>query len=123
MHATDPFSDTGRRANTDGPFDPAELRLANRNAGMLLEALHHDVTPAGLHYLLNHFDVPYVPDGRWRVEIGGRVKTPLALALEEIEELPARTLKVTLECAGNGRLEMRPLPTGEPWGDLSLIHI
>jgi hypothetical protein len=42
MHATDPFSDTGRRASTDGPFDPAELRLANRNSGILLEALRHD---------------------------------------------------------------------------------
>ena len=27
---------------------------------------------------------------------------------------------VTLECAGNGRLDMRPLPTGEPWGDYAV---
>ena len=27
---------------------------------------------------------------------------------------------MTLECAGNGRLEMRPLPTGEPWGDYAV---
>jgi DMSO/TMAO reductase YedYZ molybdopterin-dependent catalytic subunit len=31
--------------------------------------------------------------------------------------MPAQDAIVTLECAGNGRLEMRPLPTGEPWGD------
>ena len=27
---------------------------------------------------------------------------------------------MTLECAGNGRLEMRPLPIGEPWGDYAV---
>jgi DMSO/TMAO reductase YedYZ molybdopterin-dependent catalytic subunit len=27
---------------------------------------------------------------------------------------------VTMECAGNGRLAMRPLPAGEPWGDYAV---
>ena len=30
-----------------------ELQLAARNHGMPLEALRHDVTPVGLHYLLS----------------------------------------------------------------------
>ena len=34
--------------------------------------------------------------------------------------MPAHDHTVTLECAGNGRLEMRPLPTGEPWGDFAV---
>ena len=42
----------------DGVFSHDEVRLANRNSGLLLESLHHDVTPTGLHYLLIHFDVP-----------------------------------------------------------------
>jgi hypothetical protein len=63
MAEPDPFQHVERRPHTDGPFDAAEVRLANRNSGILLEALRHDVTPAGMHYLLNHFDVPYVPDG------------------------------------------------------------
>src|SRR6478735_2993539 len=29
-------------------------------------------------------------------------------------------LQSVLECAGNGRLAMRPLPTGEPWGDYAV---
>jgi hypothetical protein len=37
-----------------------ELRLAARNHGMPLEALRHDVTPVGLHYLLIHYDIPVV---------------------------------------------------------------
>ena len=35
-----------------------ELQLSQRNHGMHLEGLRYDVTPAGMHYLLIHFDVP-----------------------------------------------------------------
>jgi DMSO/TMAO reductase YedYZ molybdopterin-dependent catalytic subunit len=34
--------------------------------------------------------------------------------------MPAVERAVTLECAGNGRLETRPLPVGEPWGDYAV---
>ena len=34
--------------------------------------------------------------------------------------MPAHERTVTLECAGNGRLETRPLPIGEPWGDYAV---
>jgi DMSO/TMAO reductase YedYZ molybdopterin-dependent catalytic subunit len=115
MSTPDPFSDTGRRPNTDGPFTPAEVHLANRNPGILLEALRHDVTPAGLHYLLNHFDVPYVPDDGWRVDISGCVKEALSLTLDEVKRLPQRTLRVTLECAGNGRAHLSPRYPSVPW--------
>ena len=40
-----------------------ELQLAARNHGMPLEALRYDLTPVGLHYLLIHFDIPYVDAG------------------------------------------------------------
>ena len=94
---------------------PTRCGLSNRNSGILLETLRHDVTPTGLHYLLIHFDVPYVPDDNWRVEIAGRVRNPIALALEDIKRLPARTLRVTLECAGNGRAAMTPRYQSMPW--------
>jgi DMSO/TMAO reductase YedYZ molybdopterin-dependent catalytic subunit len=115
MGARDPFTDTGRRPATDGPFDPSELGLANRNSGILLEALRHDVTPVGLHYLLNHFDVPYVRGQDWRVDISGCVKAPLSLGLDAIQRMPRRTLRVTLECAGNGRAAMSPRCPSMPW--------
>ena len=37
-----------------------ELRLAARNHGLPLEALRHEITPPGLHYLLIHYDIPAV---------------------------------------------------------------
>ena len=48
-----------------------ELQLAARNHGMPLEALRYPITPAGLHYLLIHYDIP-PPKKRVAVEVGGR---------------------------------------------------
>jgi len=115
MATSNPFYATERRPHSDGPFHAHEVGLANRNSGILLETLRHDLTPVGLHYLLSHFDVPYVPDGRWGVEVAGRVRSPATLALEDIQRLPQRTLRVTLECAGNGRTAMTPRYPSMPW--------
>ena len=49
-----------------------ELHLAARNHGMPLEALRYDVTPAGLHYLLIHYDIPWLDPAVWRLRIEDR---------------------------------------------------
>ena len=77
-------------------------------------ALAADITPTELHYVRSNFAVP-AHDGR--LEIDGAVDNPTTLTLDDLRSMPAHDAVVTLECAGNGRLEMRPLPTGEPWGD------
>jgi DMSO/TMAO reductase YedYZ molybdopterin-dependent catalytic subunit len=115
MAVTDPFQTTERRQNVEGPYLAEEVQLANRNSGILLEALRYDVTPVGMHYLLNHFDVPYVADSNWQVQVAGSVARPASVALEEIKAMPARTLRVTLECAGNGRAAMTPRYPSMPW--------
>jgi len=115
MSSGNPFLNTERRPHVDGLFDAHEVALSNRNPGIPLEALRHDVSPIGLHYLLTHFDVPYVPEDDWQVEIAGRVRTAQALSIADIKALPARTLTVTLECAGNGRANMRPRYPSVPW--------
>jgi DMSO/TMAO reductase YedYZ molybdopterin-dependent catalytic subunit len=115
MADTDPFQSTARRPSVEGSYLLEEVQLANRNYGIPLEALRHDVTPTGLHYLLNHFDVPYVPDGQWQVEVTGCVAQPATVSLDEITALPPRTLAVTLECAGNGRGAMSPRYPSMPW--------
>ena len=105
-----------QRVHTTGDFAREEVGLANRNSGLPLEALRHDVTPAGLHFLLTHFDVPFVPSAEdWRVDIVGRVSSPLRLSYAQIRELPAKTLRVTLECAGNGRAHVVPRWQTQPW--------
>jgi len=100
---------------TEGPLTFEELQLAFRNRGMPLEALGYDLTPTGLHYLVIHWDIPKVDASNWRLEIGGRVRKPLGLTLDEIRSRPARTVPVTLECAGNGRARLTPRPLSVPW--------
>jgi DMSO/TMAO reductase YedYZ molybdopterin-dependent catalytic subunit len=97
-------------------FQREEVGLATRNHGMPLEALRYDTTPAGLHYLLIHFDVPEVDAGAWRLEVRGLVSRPRSLSLGEIRDMEATTLTVTLECAGNGRAMLSPRPVSQPWG-------
>ncbi len=103
-----------RRPPIVGRFMQEEVALASRNSGMPLEALRYDVTPAGLHYLLVHFDIPAADRG-WKLSIGGQVSNPRALSLDEVKSLPQKTLRVTLECAGNGRGQMSPRYPSMPW--------
>lgn len=100
---------------TDGPLTLEELQLATRNRGMPLEAMRYDITPVGMHYLLTHFDVPFVDAGSWRLQIGGAVARPFEMSLDDIRGMPAQTLAVTMECAGNGRARLRPRPLSNPW--------
>src|SRR5205085_10111225 len=92
-----------------------ELQLAARNHGMPLEALRYDVTPLGLHYLLTHYDVPPVDASSWRLDLGGRVRRPMSLSLDDIGARPAVTAAITFECAGNGRAQLSPRPISQPW--------
>src|SRR5216117_1320396 len=83
-----------------------ELQQAARNHGMPLEALRYDVTPVGLHYLLIHYDIPAVDPSAWRLNVGGRVSTPLSLTLDELRAGPSLEVITTMECAGNGRAKV-----------------
>src|SRR5215217_9222397 len=80
------------------------------NAEAPPEALAGDITPTALHYVRSNFAVPE-HDGV--LDVGGAVERPLRLTLDDLRALPKVDRAVTLECAGNGRLAMRPLPTGE----------
>jgi DMSO/TMAO reductase YedYZ molybdopterin-dependent catalytic subunit len=94
---------------------PEELQLAFRNRALPLEALRYEPTPTGLHYTLVHYDIPYLEADSWRLTVGGRVRRPLALDLAALQRRPTRSLRVTLECAGDGRALLQPRPVGQPW--------
>lgn len=106
---------SGRIVTQDGVYSQSEVGLANRNSGILLETLALDVTPTGLHYLLNHFDVPLIDPNSHRLRFEGAFETPFQLTLDEIRAEPQVTLPVTLECAGNGRAGLSPRSHSMPW--------
>jgi DMSO/TMAO reductase YedYZ molybdopterin-dependent catalytic subunit len=96
-------------------YDLDELQLAARNHGLPLELLRDPITPAGLHYLLIHFDIPQIDGETWRLEVGGAVRQPRSLSLADLRARPARTIAVTLECAGNGRALIPAHNPSQPW--------
>src|SRR5829696_10513311 len=95
----------------------AALQMINPapyNAEAPPEALVGEITPTEFHYVRSNFAVP-AHDGT--LEVGGAVQHPRTLTLDDLRAMPSVERVVTMECAGNGRLAMRPLPAGEPWGD------
>ena len=98
----------------------ARLQMINPapfNAEAPPEALASEITPTQLHYVRSNFAVP-AHDGT--LEVGGAVENPTTLTLDDLRAMPPCERAVTLECAGNGRLDTRPLPIGEPWGDYAV---
>jgi DMSO/TMAO reductase YedYZ molybdopterin-dependent catalytic subunit len=98
----------------------AALQMINPapyNAEAPPDALAGDITPTELHYVRSNFALP-AHDGT--LEVGGAVANAITLTLDDLHAMPAHERAVTLECAGNGRLETRPLPIGEPWGDYAV---
>lgn len=91
-----------------------ELHLAFRNHALPLEALRDDVTPAGLHYTLTHYDIPEATPG-WELTIDGAVRKALKLSLLALKRRVRTTQLVTLQCAGDGRALMSPRPISQPW--------
>src|SRR5215213_10745815 len=99
----------------DEGIPAAELRLATRNHCLPLEALRHPITPAGLHYLLIHYDIPTVDPETFRLEITGAVERPSTLCLDELRSRERLDKPITFECAGNGRALLEPRPVSQPW--------
>jgi DMSO/TMAO reductase YedYZ molybdopterin-dependent catalytic subunit len=92
------------------------------NAETPERALATDITPSAHAYVRTNFGVPVVA-GAPRIEVTGTVRRPLSLTMDALNELQQRTITATMECAGNDRLGMHPLPAGEPWrhGALSTV--
>src|SRR5215207_9529545 len=96
-------------------FSREEVGLALRNPGMPLEGLRYPITPIGMHYLLIHFDIPFIDPASYELSITGRVRNPLKLTLDDLKARPAVTMPVAMECAGNGRAHLSPRPVSAPW--------
>jgi DMSO/TMAO reductase YedYZ molybdopterin-dependent catalytic subunit len=104
-----------RLADPDEGISTEELALAGRNHSLLLEAMRHDITPPGLHYVLVHYDVPFLDAATWSMTVEGQVEQPLTIDLAKLRSYPPVSLPVTLECAGNGRAHLQPRPVSQPW--------
>jgi len=93
------------------------VKHAPFNAESPPAALVMPVTPTGQIYVRSNFPFPALDGDDHRVEIGGMVRSEYSVSVRELRGMTAvhSTVTVTMECAGNDRLAIRPLPAGEPW--------
>ena len=74
------------------------------------------LTPLDAFYVRCHMPVPTALDeASWRLAIDGEAASPASLSLAELRQMPAATVTVTLECAGNGRAFFDPPVAGIQW--------
>ncbi|KAI8640057.1 hypothetical protein BD408DRAFT_391226 [Parasitella parasitica] len=79
---------------------------------------HGFITPNRLHIVRNHGPVPQNQWDSHTITVGGFVKKPTVITMEDLLELSSHTIAVTLCCAGNRRKEqnmIRP-SIGFSWG-------
>ena len=105
------------RVTESAEFTREEMLQAQRCHSMHAEGLSYPVTPIGMHYLLIHYDIPRVDPETYELEVGGLVREPLRLTLEDIRARPKVTEPVMMECAGSGRSHASPRTVFVPWFD------
>jgi DMSO/TMAO reductase YedYZ molybdopterin-dependent catalytic subunit len=74
-----------------------------------------DVTPNGYFFRRNHFPIPEIDPGSWRLRLTGLVREPISVKLAQLRAMRTQTVNATLECAGNGRALFSPAAPGEQW--------
>ena len=83
---------------------PAEVPAAARDvigSQLRWEELDAWITPNERFFTIAHYKVPAIDTPAWRLRVGGLVRQPLSLALEELRARPRREVTFTLECSGN----------------------
>ena len=105
---------------------PGKVPLINRgerpiNAETPEMMLDDDVTPANKFFVRNNGGIPdAVADARaWRFRIDGEVNTPLDLTVGDLESdrFEKVTLRLQMECGGNGRSFFVPQGRGNQWAN------
>ncbi len=91
------------------------VRYSPLNAESPEAALASPVTPTAHTYVRSNFEVPRLDYSTHRIVGNGAIRAPGFSSMRDLARLPQRTVIATMECAGNDRTGIRPLPGGEPW--------
>jgi sulfite oxidase len=82
--------------------------------------LDEDVTPTEKIFIRNNGQIPDPPANpdTWTLTVDGEVDTPLKLTLGELKQrFQPVTMKLQMECGGNGRSAFSPEARGNQWGN------
>src|SRR5581483_810535 len=86
------------------------------NLEMPFETAESFITATKSFYVRTHFPIPKIDRNAWWLHVEGEVEKPFAINYEQLLELDAVTIPVTLECAGNNRHFLEPKANGVQWG-------
>ena len=116
---------------SEGPVQPATDGIGLPKPDMIVHSQHPfngefpphllaaDVTPTARHFVRNNGSIPERALRRdaqdWSLTVDGEVRNQRAFSLDDLYSLPQVTLKVVLECAGNGRSAFAPTVGGTQW--------
>lgn len=101
------------QSSTNGPLRVVQEQPFNAEAP--LGVLAASVTPLESFFVRSNFEVPQIDADSWRLTVEGLVGTSLSIALPELKLLGEVESLSVMECAGNGRRLMSPVPDGTPW--------
>lgn len=90
--------------------------LSPDNQETPISFLQTDTVTDRLFYRRNHHPYPQIFANHFIIPITGLVQSPLQLSMQEMLQLPSRTVECVLECAGNKRQFFSPKVFGEQWG-------
>ena len=80
------------------PPNPVPEVIKNQ---LVWEDLDSWITPNDKFFSIAHFNRPVIDPSTWKLEIGGLVKKPTALTLDDIRSRPRQEVTFTVECSGN----------------------
>ncbi len=113
-------------ALAQAPRDPAALKpgltiLGDRPLNMETppHLLDEDITSGARMFVRNNGLPPILSDAdieNWRLVIDGEVENPLDLSIADLQrDFETVSLRLQIECAGNGRRFMKPAARGNQW--------
>ena len=111
------LAETGKDFKIQGKSGLTVLNDRPLNAETPAHLLDDDVTPVERHFIRNNGVPPedFGAEG-WTLEVDGEVNTPLKLSIEDLQSrFELVSLKLQLECGGNGRASFNPPARGNQW--------
>src|ERR1035437_4213482 len=78
-------------------------------------SLNSTLTPNEQFFVRSHFPVPTLDLKSWKLQVEGQVDRRLEFGYEELTHMPARTMTMVMECAGNSRIFLSPKVGGLQW--------
>jgi DMSO/TMAO reductase YedYZ molybdopterin-dependent catalytic subunit len=119
-----------KEGGAEAPRGPKKLEFPGKDPGLIVlgdkplvaetpeHLLDDDTTPTAKFFIRNNGQIPQAvadPDA-WTLTIDGEVNKPLEIALGELKKRARpRTLRMVLECGGNGRSFFAPPARGNQW--------